>query len=181
MRLLPATRGRRIVSGLIVLLVLFGVLLAELFVFPAVNNPTPADAIVVLGGGGSTSDLAGVHLAEKGLAPLLVFSLNIPETCRPASLHLTVVVRVLCFTAEPQTTQGEAETIRRLAKANNWHRIIVVARTSQVTRARIRVTRCYSGQLEMVGAHDDNLGDWIYGLFYESAALFKAEVLQRGC
>jgi uncharacterized SAM-binding protein YcdF (DUF218 family) len=183
MRYIPATRLRRIVAVLVVLFVAFAVFSMLLFVFPAVNTPERSDAIIVLGGSGQPTERAGVQLAAQHLAPALVFSLRPDQTCRPSSVSVAASgsVQVTCFHATPQTTQGEARAIAALAKVHHWHRIIVVAPTSQVTRARLRVTRCYSGQVLMDGVSTGNLWQWTYAVAYEWGALTKALVVQRNC
>jgi hypothetical protein len=181
MRLFPVTRARRIVVVLLVLVVAFAGFTLRLFVFPAVDTPAHSDAIVVLGGSGDAPIQTGVTLADKGFAPLLVLSLRPNEQCLPTLLRLTVPVHVVCFHADPQTTQGEARSIAHLAKVDHLHRIIVVAPTSQVTRARLRVRRCYSGQILMDGVATGSFWSWAYAIPYEWGATVKALTLQRGC
>ncbi len=61
-------------------------------------------------------------------------------------------VRILCFTANPASTRGEAEFIGRLAKERGLSTIDVVTSQFHVFRARIVIARCYHGRLQMVGA-----------------------------
>jgi hypothetical protein len=182
MRFVPATRRMRwILTAVAVVLVVFVVATVRLFIVPTTNAPEKSGAIVILGGSGGTVVRAGVSLAEEGYAPLLVISLRPDEACIPSLLELTVSVKVRCFHANPQTTQGEARAIAHLAAVDHLHRIIVVAPTAQVTRARLRVGRCYSGQILMEGVRSGSALTWPYDIAYEWAALAKAEVLQRGC
>ena len=181
MSLFSLTRARRIVLAILAVVAAFVGLTLRLFVYPVVDVPQHSDAIVILGGTGDAPIQAGVTLAEKGYAPLLLLSLRPNEQCLPALLNLTVSVRVMCFHANPQTTQGEARSIAYLAKADHLHRIIVVAPTSQVTRARLRVSRCYSGQILMDGVATGDFWNWAYAITYEWGATIKAETLQRGC
>ena len=48
-----------------------------------------------------------------------------PTRVSPSVLHMPTE-RILCFRANPQTTQGEARSIAHLAAVNHWHRVIVV-------------------------------------------------------
>lgn len=94
---------------------------------------------------------------RRGIAPLLVISSpgrdpkwrKAHELC---SLHSRpTLFRVLCFEADPYSTQGEARAIGRLALKRHWRRVVVVTSTFHVTRARMLVKRCYPGALSMVG------------------------------
>lgn len=150
---------------------------AVTFVWPSTQSPGRADAIVVLNGGGPRLE-TGLELASAGVAPVLVVSkapgpLGCPQPVR----H----VRVLCFSPHPATTEGEARYVGALARARRWHRIVVVVTTPQVSRARLRVERCYPGTVAMVGVSPGGLGAWLYDVAYEWGAMFKALVLQRGC
>ena len=86
---------------------------------------------------------------------------------------------MLCFRADPQSTQGEARSIARLAARDDWKRIIVVLPT-QASRARLRIGRCYPGQVLEVG-FPPGVSEWLYQFAYEWAALAKALVLQPSC
>ncbi len=78
---------------------------------------------------------------------------------------------VVCFAAEPQTTQGEARSIQQLASAHHWKRIIVVMPIPQASRARLRIGRCYSGQVLEVGVEPQGFWDWVRGIVYEWGAM----------
>jgi hypothetical protein len=64
---------------------------------------------------------------------------------------------------------------------HHWRRIIVVMPTTQATRARLRIGRCYSGQVLEVGAQPAGFWAWVRGIAYEWPALAKALVLQPSC
>jgi hypothetical protein len=87
---------------------------------------------------------------------------------------------LICFNPSPPTTQGEAEFVGRLARKYHWQSIAVVAITTQDSRARLRVERCFPGRVYVVTA-PIRLSTWPYQIAYEWAALVKALVFQRGC
>ncbi len=88
---------------------------------------------------------------------------------------------LLCFRADPLTTQGEGRAIAHLAAVHHWHRVIVVMPTTQATRARLRVGRCYPGQVLEVAVTPPGFWAWVRGIAYEWPALMKALVLQPTC
>jgi uncharacterized SAM-binding protein YcdF (DUF218 family) len=181
----PRSRRARIVAAIVAPLVLvFCVMTAVLFVYPDVNAPERSDAIVVLGGHGAPAFDKGEQLAREGYAPALVFSLQTSMDCHRYRSYLAPRLprlKVMCFTPIPQSTQGEARSIARLARQLGWTRIIVVLPTTQATRARLRIGRCYPGQVLEVAFSPEGVGEWLYQFAYEWGALFKALVLQPTC
>jgi hypothetical protein len=169
-------RARRRTKIVAIVLVLFLVLTARLFVWPDTNAPVHSDAIVVLGGAGDRA-AEGVYLAEQGYAPMLIFSAYQGQHCPSSSRR----VIVKCFVANPASTRGEAHAIAHLAARYHLHRIILVVTTPQATRARLRVGRCYSGQILVVGVSPGGPVGWAESFVYEWPALFKALVLQPTC
>jgi hypothetical protein len=181
------TKRSRVVAIVVgvVVLVFIGLTL-RLFVLPDLNDPEPANAIVMLGGNGAGPFDKAVQLAKQGWAPTVVFSLTPYESCEPSIVHLPPFhlppgEHVLCFHANPRTTQGEARAIAHLAALHHWHRVIVVMPTTQATRARLRIGRCYSGQVLEVGVTPPGFWAWARGITYEWGALVKALVLQPSC
>ncbi|HEY1653183.1 MAG TPA: hypothetical protein VGG09_14960 [Acidimicrobiales bacterium] len=184
MRFLKSTRVRIVAAIVAVLVVVFCVLTALLYVYPDLNPPQRSNAIVVLGGHGVPAFDKGVALAKQGYAPSLILSLQDWQTCGPYQNYLALKlpkVRVRCFKANPQTTQGEARSIEQFAKQLHWKRIIVVVPTTQASRARLRIGRCYPGQVLEVGFSPEGIGEWLTQFAYQWAAMFKAVVLQPSC
>lgn len=184
MRFFKSTRVRIVAAVVLVLVVVFCVMTALLFVYPDLNAPERSDAIVVLGGHGVPAFDKGVALARQGYAPDLVLSLQDWQNCGPYQQLLATRlsdVHVSCFKANPQTTQGEARSIEQLAKRSHWTRIIVVVPTTQASRARLRIGRCYSGQVLEVAFPPQGIGQWLKEFAYEWGAMFKAVVLQPSC
>jgi hypothetical protein len=184
MRFLKSTRVRIVAAVVFVLVVVFCVMTALLFVYPDLNAPERSDAIVVLGGHGVPAFDKGVTLAKQGYAPRLVLSLQNWQSCRPYQAYLAVhapTMRVNCFKSNPQTTQGEARAIEAFAKHFHWSRIIVVVPTTQASRARLRIGRCYAGQVLEAAYSPQGIGQWLMQFAYEWGAMFKAVVLQPDC
>jgi hypothetical protein len=184
MRFLKSTRVRIVAVVVFVVLVVFCVMTALLFVYPDLNPPERSDAIIVLGGHGAPAYERGLALAKQGYAPQLVLSLQDWQSCKRYQAGLARYrpkVHVNCFKPDPQTTQGEARAIEAFAKRDHWTRIIVVVPTTQATRARLRIGRCYSGQVLEVAFPPSGIWEWLHQFAYEWGAMFKAVVLQPGC
>jgi hypothetical protein len=156
------------------------VITLRLFVFPDLNTPVPSDAVIVLGGPNSQAPAEGIRLAQEGFAPTLAFSIP-PSTRCPYRLNAVPGVQVLCFVAQPLTTQGEARSIARFAADLHWHRIIVVMPIPQASRARLRIGRCFAGQILEVGVAPSGPWGWTKEIAYEWGAMLKAIVLQPSC
>jgi hypothetical protein len=184
MRFLKSTRVRIVAAVVFVLVVAFCVMTAVLFVYPDLNPPERSDAIIVLGGHGAPAYDKGVALAKQGYAPQLMLSMQGSQSCKPYraafATHLPKV-HVDCFDPNPQTTQGEARAIAAFAKRYHWTRIIVVVPTTQASRARLRIGRCYPGQVLEVAFPPPGIWEWLHQFAYEWGAMFKAVVLQPRC
>lgn len=159
-------------------LVIFLALTARLFVWPQTNVPRRAGAIVVLGS--NTADdirrvAEGETLFKAGDAPLLAISTGLRCPIKVTTM------RVTCFSPSPDTTQGEARFIGRMARRDHLRSVIVVAGRPQATRARLRVERCFAGAIEVVGVDPRSFEQWIYQIAYEWGATIKALTIQRGC
>ena len=179
----PARRRRWLRRALALgvgVLVLVTAATARLIVWPARGLPAKVDAIVMLAGPGKLQP-AALDLARQHRAPYLVISLGTP----PSGNHCPAPVagvRIICFNPVPATTQGEAEFFGRLAKRYHWRSVAVVTITSQDTRARLRVGRCFAGHVYVdTVPPDPSFTSWPYQIAYQWAALFKALVLQRSC
>ena len=173
-------RLRRALAVVIVVLALLAAASARLFVWPASGMPAKVNAIVMLAGPGNLLPSA-VDLARQHRAQYLVVSLGTPQSGNPcpAAIH---GVKIICFNPVPASTQGEAEFVGRLAKRYHWRSVSVVTITSQDTRARLRVERCFAGQVYVVTVPPDPAyTNWPYQIAYQWAALIKALALQRSC
>ncbi len=174
-----ARRARITAVVVLAMVLLFCASTLRLFVFPDLNAPARSDAIVVLGGTQGAGAKA-IELAKEGYAPTIAFSVTPTASCGHSIAHLPTE-RVLCFTPHPDSTQGEARWIAHMATLRDWHQVIVVMRTTQATRARLRIGRCYPGRVIEVGVAPSGPCDWVHGIIYEWGALVKALVLQSSC
>ena len=163
----------------LLVLLLFVVGTARLFLWPPTDSPVRVNAVVALGGDpGQLRAKKAVVLARAGYASVAVISLGgtAPAPCP----HSVPGVHIICFRADPLDTRGEAEYVSRLAAARHWHKIIVVSERSQATRARMLFKRCTSVQLVMVPVEDPP-SHLFYDIAYEWGALTKALVFTRSC
>ena len=114
--------------------------------------PARVDAIVMLDGPGDRLHTAEA-LAWQHRAGTLVVSRGSPVYGHGTSCAARIPgVRVICFNPQPSTTQGEAQFAGRLARQYHWRSIVLVTITPQDTRARIRMERCFSGQVYVMTA-----------------------------
>ena len=171
-------RGRKVAATLAVLVIAVLAATARLFVWPDRGMPATASAIVMLDTPGGTPDTA-VRLARKYRTPFLVISLGTPQSSYGCPRPIAGV-RLICFNPSPGTTQGEAESVGRLARKYHWRSVAVVTITPQDTRARLRIARCFAGPVYVVPTAIAVVS-WPYQIVYEWGALAKALVLQRGC
>jgi len=179
----PGRRRRRWrVAGLVALVLLIGLgaATARLFVWPARGMPARVDAIVMLDGPGDRLHTAEA-LAWQHRAGTLVVSRGSPVYGHGTSCAARIPgVRVICFNPQPPTTQGEAQFAGRLARQYHWRSIVLVTITPQDTRARIRMERCFSGQVYVMTAPMPR-HDWPYEIAYEWTATIKALTINRSC
>ena len=174
-----ARRWRKALLALAVIIVVFCAATARLFIWPPQGGMPPrVSAIVMLDGPGDVLDVA-VHLAAQHRAPYLVVSQGTLASHDPCPAQIRGV-KLICFNAVPANTQGEAEFVGRLAAKYHWHSIAVVSITPQASRARLRIERCFPGQVYLVTAPLTR-SSWPYQIAYQWGALIKALVIQRSC
>lgn len=152
---------------------------------PRVDGPGRVDAVLVLGGlGGDARSQAAMAMIEDHLTRNLVFS--VPHG---TSDHLAKQVcgappsgvTVRCFRPDPATTRGEAREIGQLAQANGWRSIAVVTSTYHISRSRLIVGRCFTGDIRMVNSAEAiSVAEWAYQYLYQTLGYVKALVLS-GC
>jgi hypothetical protein len=171
-------RWRRVAIALAAVIIAVSALTGRLFVWPAQGMPARVDAIVMLNAPGATLPVA-LRLARQHRARYLLISQGTVAS-HYACPRPVPQVKLICFHPSPATTQGEAEFAGRQARLHHWRSVAVVAITPQVSRARLRLERCFGGQVYVMTAPIP-LGSWPYEIAYEWGALAKAVVLQRSC
>jgi uncharacterized SAM-binding protein YcdF (DUF218 family) len=157
-----------------------------LFVWPPSESSAPAHADVVVVLSGSKNRLTpALALIRRGIAPVLALSTvqrtkHWPQAERLCATHRYAGARVVCFTAVPYSTRGEARTVAQLARERGWHSIVVVTSTFHITRAHMLFHRCYTGPLSFVGVGSTwwKLPDeWAS----ETGKLLVQLTVERGC
>jgi uncharacterized SAM-binding protein YcdF (DUF218 family) len=148
---------RRVLLAVALLVVAWLVASLVLFVWPPSESSAPAHADVVVVLSGSKRRLPpALALIRRGVAPVLALSTvertkHWPQAERLCASHRYARARVVCFTAVPFSTRGEARTVARLARERGWHSVVVVTSTFHVTRAHMLFRRCFHGPLSVVG------------------------------
>jgi uncharacterized SAM-binding protein YcdF (DUF218 family) len=176
----PGRRRWRILAVLAVAAMLFGGVTLRLFVWPELPKlPARADAIIELGGPGNR-DEAALGLARKHEAPVLVQSTVASEAGTDKCLPPVPDVTIMCFHADPGTTRGEAQYIGTLAAQRGWRSVILVTSRDHAWRARLRVMRCFHGDV-YVSTTPLPAWAWPRQIAYQWAASAKAMLLEREC
>jgi hypothetical protein len=165
----------------VVLFVVFAATTVRVFVWPSLPPlPKHVDAIIELAGPGDrdavTTALAKQHLAPVVIQSTLAQDVTPAESCLPPIADVTVE----CFTPVPGTTRGEARYIGEQAAAHHWRSVIIVTTPDHAWRARLRVERCFPGEV-YVATSPLPKWDWLRQIPYQWAATVKAELFQRDC
>jgi uncharacterized SAM-binding protein YcdF (DUF218 family) len=161
-----------------VLTLIFAALTAWLLVWPTQGVPSDVNAIVMLSGPGDRLPVA-LQLAAEHRAPVLVVSTGhdgYGSPCPPRPPR----VQLICFEPNPADTRGEAEYIGQIAKKYHWTSVVIVTSRPQATRARMLVTRCFTGTVDNATGPLSGLS-WPYEVAYGWGALIKAAFFNRTC
>jgi uncharacterized SAM-binding protein YcdF (DUF218 family) len=145
--------------------------------------PARADAVVVLAGG-ETRLPVGLSLVRKGVAPVLVVSEDESgedETritfCKGGKVE---GVEIVCRSAQPFSTRGEARLVASMARRRGWDTLVVVTSRYHLFRTERLFRRCTDATLVMRGA-PESTGDNLLAIPREWAKLGLAETARRGC
>ncbi len=169
---------RRVAAGAAVFLAALAAFTARYVLWPATDEPGRADAVVVLAGGLGERLPAGRELVEAGVAPVLAVSHG-TEGCGERRDGYEIV----CFTPEPDRTQGEARAAAALAEERGWDTLVVVTSTYHAARARKLFERCLDGEVRAVGVDPPTRGGLPTprNVAREWVGWGHALVVERGC
>lgn len=179
----PARRRRRWRRRLIwtvgVVLAVFVAATLALFVYPPTDPPTHVDGILSFNGDDEPArESLAVSLAEKGYAPVLLFSQGASRSV--TSCPKVPRVSVVCFVDATNNTRGEARFAGEYATRHHWHSLMIVPGRAQSMRARLLTERCFSGQVVVVPA-TEGLKNLASDIVHEWGGLFAAVSIYRGC
>lgn len=180
MRSPPSRRRRRYIRILLAAVgVLFLGFVAEtlaFFVYPATGQVRQPQAVVMLDGYGNRLARAEMLARHDHVANLAVS--DPPYGTCPAA---TAQLHVYCFHPTPVSTLGEARAVASLARQHHWTRLLVVAGTTQIERARLRLERCVTVQMAFSGVDPGGFFQWLGQIAYGEAAMVKALIWQTSC
>jgi hypothetical protein len=178
--LLRHRRHQRTLVVLLCLAVAFGLVSARFFVWPQLPElPPRADAIIELAGPGDR-DGAAITLARDHRATVLIQSTVVEEAGTRRCLPPVPDVKIMCFHPDPGTTRGEARYIGALATRRHWKSVIVVTSRDHAWRARLRVSRCFPGDVYVSMTPLPPVA-WLWQIPYQWSATAKALLLQTNC
>jgi hypothetical protein len=168
-------RGKVLVVVASILAVAFAAVLV-VYVFPPRGTPArDPDVVMVVG----PADQWRIDWAQqlRGSHAALAISVGLEEH-HPECAETGVI----CFHAEPYTTQGEARELRTLMHDHRWTTATVVTMTPHLLRTQMRMDWCVPHGVTVVGRSTGlSPGDWIYQFAYQTAGFAKALLVTRGC
>ena len=154
------------------LIVLIGL---PVYVFPPADAIEKSDAVFVLGPPMDARLELAESLRDKGLADQLVISVQASHGGTAQNIALCKEQGVTCEVADPSTTRGEALLMLEQATESVAPSVIVVTSTPHVMRTRYIFSRCYPGEVSVVGVGGPgSLSEWTFQYMYQSFAFAKA-------
>ena len=170
---------RRLLWSLGTVVVVFVAATVGLFISPPTDLPQHVDGILSLNGHGEPArEALAVSLAEKGYAPVLLFSQGVSTNNTPCPK--VPRVSVVCFADVTNNTRGEARWAAQYAERHHWHSLLIVPSRTQATRARLLVERCFSGQVVVVPSAEP-LWETPADVVHEWGGVLAALAIYRGC
>jgi uncharacterized SAM-binding protein YcdF (DUF218 family) len=154
----------------------------RLFLWPPLEQPGQADAVLVFAGGDGERQAAGARLVRLGVAPVLVVSNGGDDDSASArTCRLNPDLEVICLTPPASSTRGEARAFAVLAERNRWRSVVVVTSAYHLRRASQALGRCYDGAIATAAAPAGHLWDLPGHVAREWAGLVVTSTVQRDC
>lgn len=187
-RLRPARRRRAFFIPLALVFLVSSVLIlaTRAALYPTVDSPTSADAIVVVAGANDDRYAYARSLAEHGVADRILVShaeTEIPEyaqtlkaVCRNESIRSRdgKKIPVECFTPDVNTTEGETTAATRIAHERGYESLLVVTYWGHVSRVRIYFEQCFDGPVYVTDTPRPLAKSRKDALLHETGGYFKA-------
>jgi uncharacterized SAM-binding protein YcdF (DUF218 family) len=184
------SRGRgglvRAIRWLLLLVVVLALFVAGTLVpylWPETDDPSRADAVMILSGDHGERLPQALRLMDERVAPTLVFLGTLDramedELCQGGR----VPYEVLCVRPNPDSTRHEARAARDLVRKRGWRSIVVVTSTHHITRSSVLFRRCVDGTVDMVaGRPAFTTREMARQIRHEWLATVHAMVIDRGC
>ncbi|MFV0634934.1 hypothetical protein [Demequina sp.] len=160
----------------------------------AAADAQAADVVYVIGPPTDARMEVAREQVAAGLADAVMISLNPEESAEwpEAAAACTgewagdpdervAAATVLCDMPDPFTTRGEARWLESEMASRGWESVNVVTFTPHVSRAKMIIERCETGEVRMVDSGESlDPWYWVYQYAYQSAAFVKAGLL-TGC
>ena len=137
---------------MVVVVTVWALVTALLFMWPRSSDPRRADAVVVPSGDHGERLAAAMRLIGEGVAPTLVIDgapdfAEVIRLCREPQTF-----EVICLRPHPDNTRGEARAAGELAEQRGWTSVVLVTTSHHLTRAGLLFGRCTDATVHRVGA-----------------------------
>jgi uncharacterized SAM-binding protein YcdF (DUF218 family) len=149
---------------------------------PPVATVLTGDAVIVHEGGHGERLAAAQALMDFKAAPVLVIMGGGGDVNTPANPMCGQIEpnEVICPTAEPATTVGEAKVLGELAGDRNWLSVVVVTSDYQLRRAAMLDRECTTAEVRGAAAIPD-IGGFRRALLVSREVLALPQALLFGC
>jgi len=156
-----------------------------LYIVPVSDSAQPTDVVFILGPATTEDIVIARTILAQGLSENLLLSVGPPNTRSPELRSLCTTpqaFKVECEIPSPSTTQGEARMLQSAAQQHGWTSATVITQTAHVTRSRLIIARCFTGDLRLI-ADEAPLGfrGWAQQYLYQSGAFLKAAFVTNTC
>jgi hypothetical protein len=145
----------------------------------------PTDVVFILGPESPEAIAIAKAMLAQGLTKTLLLSVDVPAK-RPRLLNTLCTTpqpfTVECGSPTPFTTQGEARMLQTAAAQHGWTSATVITQTAHVTRSRLIIARCFTGDLRLIADQAPlGLRAWAQQYLYQSGAFLKAAFVTNTC